>query len=174
MPNGLVVGCESCYVRYAPKEAAACCSRAARSTRRPGASPSAASSPGSGRTGSASRCACCSPRRSCCSPCTRHCPCCSPPLSVLLAAVTVAALGYATGLIFQDGLTQLTPDELGGHAFGLHGSGLLAVRGVGAALAGAVAERTSPATAIAVLAAASLTVTLPLAPGLRSGTAAAA
>ncbi|MFG2693381.1 hypothetical protein [Kitasatospora sp. NPDC048407] len=97
-----------------------------------------------------------------------------PPLPVLLAAVTVAALGYATGLIFQDRLMQLTPDELGGHAFGLRGSGLLATRSVGAALAGTVAERTSPATAIAMLAASSRTVTLLLAPGLRSGTAAAA
>ncbi|MFD7643582.1 hypothetical protein ACFV4P_23340 [Kitasatospora sp. NPDC059795] len=45
---------------------------------------------------------------------------------------------------------------------------MLAMQGVGAALGGALAERTSPATAIAALAAASLAVTLLLAPGLRA------
>jgi hypothetical protein len=44
---------------------------------------------------------------------------------------------------------------------------MLAMQGVGAALAGAVAELTSAADAIAVVAAASLAVTLALAPGLR-------
>lgn len=41
------------------------------------------------------------------------------------------------------------------------------MQGVGAAIAGAVAERTSPATATALLAVASIGVTLALAPGLR-------
>lgn len=61
----------------------------------------------------------------------------------------------------------LTPDELSGHALGLHSSGMLAMQGVGAALAGAIAQQTSPATAMAVMAAASLAVTVALAPGLR-------
>ncbi len=65
----------------------------------------------------------------------------------------------------------LTPDELSGHALGLHSSGMLAMQGVGAALAGAVAQQTSPATAMAVMAAVSLAVTLALAPGLRPGPA---
>jgi len=50
---------------------------------------------------------------------------------------------------------------------GLHSSGMLAMQGVGAALAGAIAQQTSPATAMAVMAAASLAVTVALAPGLR-------
>jgi hypothetical protein len=56
-----------------------------------------------------------------------------------------------------------------GHALGLHSSGMLARQGVGAALAGTVAEQTSPETAMAVMAAASVavTVTVALAPGLR-------
>jgi hypothetical protein len=41
------------------------------------------------------------------------------------------------------------------------------MQGVSAALAGAVAQLTSPATAITVMAAASVAVTLTLAPGLR-------
>lgn len=44
------------------------------------------------------------------------------------------------------------------------------MQGVGAALAGLVAELTGPGTAMAVIAAISVTVTLILAPGLRSGT----
>jgi hypothetical protein len=52
----------------------------------------------------------------------------------------------------------LTPDELSGHALGLHSSGMLALQGVGAALPGTVAEQTSPATAV---------VTVALALGLR-------
>lgn len=63
----------------------------------------------------------------------------------------------------------LTPDELSGHALGLHSAGMLTMQGVCALLAGAVAERTSPATGITVLAAASVAVTLILARGLREG-----
>jgi hypothetical protein len=43
------------------------------------------------------------------------------------------------------------------------------MQGVGAALAGLVAEPAGPGTAMAVMAAISVTVTLLLAPGLRTG-----
>jgi hypothetical protein len=66
----------------------------------------------------------------------------------------------------------LTPDELTGHALGLHFSGMLAMQGVGAAVAGAVAQQTSPGVATAVMAMISVAVTLALAPGLRPGRAA--
>jgi hypothetical protein len=66
-------------------------------------------------------------------------------------------------------LMALTPEELPGHALGLQSSGTLAMQRVGAALAGLVAERTGPGTTMAVMAAISVTVTLLLAPGLRSG-----
>jgi hypothetical protein len=62
---------------------------------------------------------------------------------------------------------DLTPGELSGHALGLHSSGTLAMQGIGAATAGAIAQQTSPATAMAVMAAASVAVTVTLAPGLR-------
>ncbi|WP_316529418.1 MFS transporter [Kitasatospora brasiliensis] len=91
----------------------------------------------------------------------------NPALPVLMAAVTIATVGYSTGLIFQDRLMELTPEELSGHALGLHGSGMLTMQGIGAAVAGAVAERTSPATGITLTAAASVAVTLMLIPGLR-------
>jgi hypothetical protein len=70
--------------------------------------------------------------------------------------------------MLQQRLMALTPDELSGHALGLHSSGMLTMQGVGAALAGAIAQQTSPSVAMAVLAAVSVTVTLTLAPGLRA------
>lgn len=90
-----------------------------------------------------------------------------PPLPVAVLVVALSNTGYASSLLLQERLMSITPEELSGHALGLHSSGMLAMQGVGAALAGAVAERTSPSTAMTVLAAASLTVTLSLASGLR-------
>lgn len=63
---------------------------------------------------------------------------------------------------------ELTPDELSGHALGLHSSGMITMQGLSAALAGAVAQYTTASTAMAVMAAASIAVTLILAPGLRT------
>jgi hypothetical protein len=45
---------------------------------------------------------------------------------------------------------------------------MLTMQGVGAALAGAIAQQTSPSVAMAVLAATSVAVSLSLAPGLRA------
>ena len=58
---------------------------------------------------------------------------------------------------------DLVPEELAGHALGLHTSGMLALQGVSAALAGTLAQYTSPRTGMVLLALASLTVTLALA-----------
>lgn len=90
-----------------------------------------------------------------------------PPLVVAVSAALLASVGYAATLLLQERLIALTPTELHGQALGLHSSGMLAMQGVGAALAGAVAERTSPATAMTLLAVVSIGVTLALAPGLR-------
>jgi predicted MFS family arabinose efflux permease len=93
-----------------------------------------------------------------------------PPLPLAVAAVTLAAVGYAASLLlqeFQERLMALTSDELRGHALGLHSSGMLTLQGLCAALAGSIAEYTSPAIAMTLLAVASVTVTLALAPGLR-------
>ena len=90
-----------------------------------------------------------------------------PPLGVAVAAVTAASIGYSATLLLQQRLMALTPEELSGHALGLYSSGMLAMQGVGAALAGAIAQWTSPAAAMAVLAVLSVAVTLALAPGLR-------
>ena len=89
-----------------------------------------------------------------------------PTLPLAVAAVALASVGYSASLLLQERLMALTPDELSGHALGLHSSGMLAMQGVGAALAGVIAQLTSPATAMALMAAVSVTVTLALAPGL--------
>ncbi|HEY3483003.1 MAG TPA: MFS transporter [Streptomyces sp.] len=90
-----------------------------------------------------------------------------PALPVAVGAVTLASVGYSASLLLQERLMALTPDESSGHALGLHSSGMLTMQGVGAALAGAVAQFSSPRTAMAVMAAVSVAVTLALAPGLR-------
>ena len=90
-----------------------------------------------------------------------------PALPIAVAAVVLASVGYSASLLLQHRLMALTPEELSGHALGLHSSGMLAMQGIGAAVAGAVAEQTSPGTAMAVMAAISVIVTLILAPGLR-------
>jgi MFS family permease len=92
-----------------------------------------------------------------------------PALPVAVAAVVLASVGYSASLLLQQRLMTLTPDDLSGHALGLQSSGMLAMQGVGAAIAGAVAEQTSPGAAMAVMAAASVALTLTLAPGLRPG-----
>ncbi|MQY04302.1 MFS transporter [Actinomadura macrotermitis] len=91
-----------------------------------------------------------------------------PPLVVVAAAILVASVGYGAALLMQERLMAVTPDEMSGQALGLQSAGMLTMQGVAAALAGAVAQVTSPATAMGVLAAASLLVTLALVPGLRT------
>ncbi|MFE0648380.1 MFS transporter [Streptomyces sp. NPDC059534] len=86
-----------------------------------------------------------------------------PGLPLAVAAVTVSAVGYGASLLHQERLMELVPEDLGGHALGLHASGMLALQGVSAALAGTLAQYTSPRTAMVILAVASLTVTLHLA-----------
>jgi predicted MFS family arabinose efflux permease len=83
------------------------------------------------------------------------------PLAAFCAAV--ASVGFGASLVQQERLMALTPSELSGHALGLHSAGMLTMQGVSAAVAGAVAQLTSPATAMTVMAFASIAVTLTLA-----------
>jgi predicted MFS family arabinose efflux permease len=89
-----------------------------------------------------------------------------PPVSLAAAAVALASVGFAASLLLQERLMELTPEGLRGHALGLHTSGMLTAQGLAAALAGTLAQFTSPATAMGAMAAASVVVTLLLAPGL--------
>ncbi|MFD4562187.1 MFS transporter [Streptomyces sp. NPDC058469] len=78
-------------------------------------------------------------------------------------AVCVGSVGFAASLVLQERLMELTPDELAGHSFGLRSAGMLTMQGVSAALAGTVAQLTSPGTAMTLMALASAAVTLTLA-----------
>ncbi|SFF01784.1 MFS transporter [Streptomyces mirabilis] len=83
-----------------------------------------------------------------------------PGAAVAAGAVALASVGFGASLIQQERLMALTPDELSGHALGLHSSGMLTMQGVSAALAGSVAQLTSPATAMTVMAITSVAATL--------------
>ncbi|GAA1299090.1 MFS transporter [Streptomyces sanglieri] len=85
-----------------------------------------------------------------------------PTLPAALALAALASVGFAASLLFQERLMALVPDEFTGQALGLHSSGMLTMQGVAAALAGSVAQWTSPATAMTVMAVASIAVTLAL------------
>ncbi|MFI6339124.1 MFS transporter [Streptomyces sp. NPDC050535] len=85
-----------------------------------------------------------------------------PGTAIAAACVALASVGFGSSLIQQERLMALTPEELSGHALGLHSSGMLTMQGVSAALAGAVAQLTSPATAMTLMAATSLAATATL------------
>ncbi|MFE5332854.1 MFS transporter [Embleya sp. NPDC056575] len=96
-----------------------------------------------------------------------------PALPLALIVVAIASVGYSASLLFQERLMAMTPDELSGQALGLHASGMVAMQGVCASLAGGIAQVTSPSTAMVVMAGTSITVTLSLTAGLRAGPGAA-
>ncbi|MFF9808765.1 MFS transporter [Streptomyces coeruleorubidus] len=85
-----------------------------------------------------------------------------PPLPLAAAAVTLASVGFGASLVQQERLVALTPDALTGHALGLHSAGMLTMQGVAGALAGSVAQLTSPAGAMTAMATLSAGVTLAL------------
>lgn len=89
------------------------------------------------------------------------------PLPLAAVAVFAASIGFASSLVLQEQLMERTPPEDAGHALGLVSSGTLAMQGIGAAVAGALAEVVSPAVAMTLVATASVAVTMALAPGLR-------
>ncbi|MFD5254736.1 MFS transporter [Streptomyces bobili] len=90
-----------------------------------------------------------------------------PPLPVAALCATLASVGFGASLVQQERLMALTPAELSGHALGLHSAGMLTLQGVSAVVAGSVAQLTSPATAMAVMATASVTATVILAAASR-------
>ncbi|MFI8189741.1 MFS transporter [Streptomyces sp. NPDC085946] len=85
-----------------------------------------------------------------------------PPLPLGAALAALASVGFGASLVQQEHLMARTPGDLAGHALGLHSAGMVTMQGVSAAVAGAVAQLTSPPTAMTALAAASLGVTAAL------------
>ncbi|WP_037669820.1 MFS transporter [Streptomyces griseus] len=82
------------------------------------------------------------------------------PVAAMCAAL--ASVGFGASLVQQERLVALTPAELSGHSLGLESSGRLTMQGVSAALAGSVAQLTSPATGVTVMALLSIAVTVTL------------
>ncbi|MET8768329.1 MFS transporter [Streptomyces sp. NPDC004658] len=159
LPNGMVVGCESLYVSYAPHTAGTLFACAALGM-----------FAGDVTVGRLLRPAV---RRRLVTPLLlllaapylvffAH-----PPVPVAAVCVTVASAGFGASLVQQERLMSLTPGGMAGQALGLHSAGMLTLQGVSAALAGAVAQLTSPAAAMTAMAAGSLCVTLTLAAAAR-------
>ncbi|GHE40034.1 membrane protein [Streptosporangium violaceochromogenes] len=89
------------------------------------------------------------------------------PLPVAATAVATASAGFGAGLLLQDRLVALVPDGTRGQALGLHSAGMLTMQAVSASVAGLIAQYVPPATTMALMACASLVVTVALTPGLR-------
>jgi MFS family permease len=159
VPNGLVVGCESLFVAYSPRHAGllfACT-----------AVGMLAGDTLAGRFVSARWRDRLGPWMRLLLACPYLAFAAHPSLAVACVLCAVASVGYSATLMLQQRLMALTPEELSGHALGLHLSGMLAMQGVGAALAGTIASWTSPAIGMTAMAATSVAITLALAPSLR-------
>jgi predicted MFS family arabinose efflux permease len=152
IPNGLIVGCESLYVSYAPDRAGLLFAFAAFGMFVGDVTTGRFIPPAvRGRLGIPFLLLLATP----------YLPfALGPGVAVAAVAVALASVGFGASLIQQERLMALTPDELSGHALGLHSSGMLTMQGVSAALAGTVAQLTSPATAMTVMAITSLVATL--------------
>ncbi|MFI2427884.1 hypothetical protein ACH5A7_28005 [Streptomyces sp. NPDC018955] len=94
-----------------------------------------------------------------------------PPLPWATAAVFLASAGFAATLPLQESLLAVTPDAVRGQVQGVESAGRMTWQGIGAALAGALAQYLAPAPTITALAAASLAVTLLSRPYVRMTTA---
>ena len=95
-----------------------------------------------------------------------------PPLPAALTLGFLASAGYAASLPLQERLLAHTRADTRGQVLGLYSTGLTAMQGVAAVLAGLLTQRlggghAGAATAIGVLGCASLAVTVALIPGLR-------
>ncbi|MBW8487313.1 MFS transporter [Actinomadura parmotrematis] len=160
VPNGLIVGCESLFVPYAPSHAGLLFAMAAAGM--------LAGDTVMGRfVAPRWRSRVNAPLRLLLAVPYLAMPV-HPPLAIAVVVVTVASFGYSASLLLQERLVMLTPEEMSGQGLGLQLSGIFAMQGVGAALAGGIAQVSSPAVAMGAMALASSAVTLALAPRLKS------
>ncbi|MFC8718834.1 MFS transporter [Kitasatospora sp. NPDC057198] len=90
-----------------------------------------------------------------------------PPVWAAALAVGVAGVGFAATLPLQERLLALTPDAARGQVQGVESAGRIAGQGVGAALAGALAQWVEVRWAIGALAGVSLLVTAASRPAVR-------
>ncbi len=89
------------------------------------------------------------------------------PLPVLLLAVFASSAGFTASLPLQELLLALTPEETRGQVQGVESAGRMTWQGLGAALAGGVAQCAGVATAIAAMAVTSLLITVATGPSIR-------
>ncbi|WP_377273511.1 MFS transporter [Peterkaempfera sp. SMS 1(5)a] len=152
VPNGLIVGCEALFLSYAPDHAGALL---------------AAGSAGMllgdltvGRLFTADQ------RRRCAFALrlllampyllfAAH-----PPMVMATAVVFIASAGFAATLPLQEQLLAVTPDPIRGQVQGVESAGRMTWQGIGAAIAGGVAQHLTPGTAITALAAVSVAITV--------------
>jgi predicted MFS family arabinose efflux permease len=95
-----------------------------------------------------------------------------PAVGTAAAIGFVASIGYAASLPLQERLVTHTDPAARGQVLGVSSTAMMAMQGVGAVVAGALAQAlgataSSAATAAAIMAAAALVVTVSLTPGLR-------
>ncbi|MEV8531333.1 MFS transporter [Streptomyces sp. NPDC051211] len=83
-----------------------------------------------------------------------------PPVWVAAAAVFAASAGFAATLPLQEQLLELTPEPVRGQVQGVESAGRMTWQGLGAALAGGIAQHLDPGTAITAVAAVSVAVTV--------------
>jgi MFS family permease len=167
LPNGLVVGCEALFVPYAGDGAGWLLAAGA------GGTPAGDVLVGRYLGADARRRASTPLRLLLAAPFVVFAAQPDLPLAALLVAV--ATVGYGASLVQQEWLVALTPPELHGQALGAESSVRMTFQGVCAALAGGLADLLTPATAITVLAVASLLVSAALTrPLARTGARASA
>jgi predicted MFS family arabinose efflux permease len=82
------------------------------------------------------------------------------PLPMVTAAVFAASAGFAATLPLQEQLLALTPDPVRGQVQGVESAGRMTWQGIGAAIAGGIAQQLTPGTAITALAALSVAITV--------------
>ncbi|MER7731609.1 MFS transporter [Streptomyces erythrochromogenes] len=92
-----------------------------------------------------------------------------PPVPVLAVAVFLAGAGFAATLPLQERLLELTPEAIRGQVQGVESAGRMTWQGLGAAIAGGLAQYLGAGAAIALAAGASLAVTLLTRPFRRTG-----
>jgi MFS family permease len=154
VPNGLVVGCEALFVPYAGESAGWLLAGAAAGMMAGDLLVGRALTPQGRRRAS-------TPLRYLLSaPYLLFALQPGVPLAVLVAAV--ASVGYAATLAQQEWLVALTPPGLRGQVLGVESSVRMTLQGVCAATAGLLADLLTPATAIVLLALASIAVSLAL------------
>jgi hypothetical protein len=97
-----------------------------------------------------------------------------PPVFLAPVLAFVASAGYSASLVLQERVHQQADPSTRGQAFGLAGNGMMIGQSAGALAGGAIAALFSPSTAMGLLVAASIVVTLALTHGLRRSAAAPA